>query len=110
MEPMLTFLMTMGMGTVDARGRAPLHILMTLPPICAKRHALCGKLLETGADVQARDGEGRTPFSCLARSCEEDRVAEEEFIATLRSLLRYGAGADADMRDNHGKPHSPCYA
>ena len=70
------------------------------------RYAACvGLLVDAGADLEAGDKDGKTPLHCAVEAAEERAPVE-----VTRALL--AAGANANATDGHGRRplHLACYA
>ena len=67
------------------------------------RHELVALLIARGADVNLRDGRGRTPLMLAVRACVDSYWVDEQSTASIAALLTAGASVD-------GVPYPSGYA
>ncbi|KAL4900149.1 ankyrin repeat-containing domain protein [Aspergillus multicolor] len=74
---------------VDGQGKTPLHLLLSGPLLGQDEYGICVRLLQRGADVNARDHLGLTPLGCLAQFLDSGTaVGDLESVKTTMGLLR----------------------
>ena len=85
-------------------GEAPLHVAVGNPEMARL-------LIARGADVNARDGSGRTPLFCLAAlgTLGTRRIESKEATFELADLLiAHGADIEGRSTDHFGSPARGC--